>query len=240
MKFVEQSFAITDVPARSPMAVIEDVGRDAYDSHDRKQAGSADAFCRMLINRKPKPHTSVLEFSNVTVRIKTSRDVSHELVRTRLASYLQSSQRYINYLKGMECIIPAWADHIPLGYELWQATMTELETQYAYMVGGLGMKPQQARTVLPNSAATTINMRHNMRGWRETLELRTGPGVYPEMRNLMATILAAFTMLWPPLFEDLFDKLDDSIKQAATRQLAGLFPGAIADNSGMPITCIRP
>ena len=236
---VEQSFQITELP-EFQAETIECVGRDAYDSHDRKKAGGAPAFCRMLINQKPKPHTSVLEFSSLTVRIKTSRDVSHELVRSRLASYLQSSQRFINYLKGIEFVNPAWADHIPAGYDIWKEQMREVEAQYAYMVGGLGMKPEQARTILPNSTATIINMRHNIRGWRETLELRTGPGVYPEMRNLMATILAVFTYLRPEFFDDLFDGLDEKTRNATIGKVAKLKAEQGDTFHLSAIECIRP
>lgn len=241
MKVVEQSFSFVSVPTDA-CAIIESVGRDAYDSHDKTKDGSAEPFCIMLRDKKPIPHTAVFEFADIIIKVKTDRNVSHELIRSRLASYLQSSQRYIRYTEDMEFIKPAWADQIPGGYQFWKESMEQAEANYAYMLGGLGMKAQQARTVLTSSKSTIINMKHNVRGWRETLELRTGPGVYPEMRNLMATILAFMNHLFPALFGDIYEGLAPDIKEHADAKCRSFFSCLTTggDITGMSIDCVRP
>lgn len=72
--------------------LIELAGRTCYDSSDKITDESSSKFVKMLIN---SGHESVLEHASATFRISgVSRALSHQLVRHRLASYSQRSQRY--------------------------------------------------------------------------------------------------------------------------------------------------
>lgn len=57
--------------------------------------------------------------------------------------------------------------------------------------------------MLPNSTATRIVMKANLREWRHILSLRTGKGVYPEMRELMMLLLNEARERIPVVFDDL-------------------------------------
>ena len=84
-------------------------GRVCYKSEDRITADSAKRFVKSIIDRG---HESVLEHFSFSVRFITDRSVTHELVRHRLASYSQESQRYVNYggeKNGCTFIIPVWS-----------------------------------------------------------------------------------------------------------------------------------
>lgn len=74
--------------------LIEDAGRTCYLSFDKKEPESEKKFIRMIIK---SGHHSVLEHAYATFRIKGgSRSFTHQLVRHRLCSYSQQSQRYVN------------------------------------------------------------------------------------------------------------------------------------------------
>ena len=75
---------------------IERIARVCYKSEGKITADgeSAKKFVRALIK---SGHTSTIEHSSISIKLITDRAVSHELVRHRVASYSQESQRYVNY-----------------------------------------------------------------------------------------------------------------------------------------------
>lgn len=134
-----------------------------------------------------------------TMRFTCSRAIANELVRHRTFSFLQESQRYINYYKkryGGEiiCIEPSWNykynDNKYDGAEDWNPYMRALyqaEASYFEMIGD-GCTPQQARDVLPNATKTELIMTGFSSDWRFLMDLRlfekTGK-VHPDMKNLV-------------------------------------------------------
>ena len=99
MNIVKSSFrVITPVSngAISELQRIELPTRLCYKSEDRitPDGESAKKIIKRLIDND---HLAMLEHSSITVIFVTSRGVSHELVRHRIASYAQESTRYCNY-----------------------------------------------------------------------------------------------------------------------------------------------
>ena len=82
------------VDGREALRHLERVGRTCYRSEDRITSDSYAGFLRGVIDRG---HEAMLEHVSVTIRFRTDRGVTHELVRHRLAAYAQSSTRYCNY-----------------------------------------------------------------------------------------------------------------------------------------------
>lgn len=180
-------------------------------------AKSARVLLPKLINNG---HHAMLEFGGmITVRFITDRGVSHELVRHRLCSFAQESTRYCNYGKDehMSFVIPCWSDLEPRNWTIeqmsgsvpnnsaifrWMWTMIEAEFTYNRMLRE-GWTPQQARSVLPNSLKTEINMSANLREWREIFRQRTAKAAHPQMRELMIPLLADFKSQIPIIFDDL-------------------------------------
>ena len=73
--------------------LIESAGRTCYQSVSRIKEGSESDFIKRLIK---SGHLSVLEHACVTIRLKKiSRALTHQLVRHRLCSFSQQSQRYV-------------------------------------------------------------------------------------------------------------------------------------------------
>jgi thymidylate synthase (FAD) len=213
MILLKPSFEILNI-TRDPLRLIERAGRVCYRSEDKIADGSAEKFCRMLIKNG---HESVLEHAHATVEIVTSRDVTHQMVRHRLISPSQESQRYCDYSGHVRFIIPEWATIEPdemtnlnaadeyvedaADWE-WLTQVFEAETGYQRL-RELGKRPEQARSVLPNCTATTIVVTANFREWRHIFRLRTDSHADAEMRRMMQPLLAEMQNLVPVVFDDI-------------------------------------
>jgi len=128
--------------------------------------------------------------------IETDRAVSHELVRHRTMSFLQQSQRYVDYRKyGCEIITPEWKEKLLVdnnGKKLWDDFLEitdKIEKWYKQTEDYL--TPQEARDLLPTCFSTVINMCGNVETWINFLELRyyerTGK-VLPRMKEISTMI----------------------------------------------------
>jgi thymidylate synthase (FAD) len=222
MILVKPSFEILHMTER-PLHLIERAGRTCYKSEDKINIDSAGKFSRMILKRG---HDSVLEHATATVRIICDRGVSHEIVRHRLASYSQESTRYCNYKGGVEFIIPPWVtvadgtyeegeksaikgqnkDNIGPETALWIKAMAQAESNYLNALNA-GWKPEQARSLLPNSLKTEIIMTANLREWRHFFKLRTATTAHPQMREIAIPMLKAFAGEIPVIFNDLMETL---------------------------------
>ena len=160
---------------------IEYAGRNCYRSHDKITDASAPTFVRSLIRRG---HLAPLEFADMSVELVTSRDVMAELTRHRLASFCIEPQRYVCMNGEIAFILPRFYRESDEASEFWEFCMVDAEQSYHFLLEK-GLKPEDARKILPNSTATHIVMKANIREWRHIFSLRLGKGVYPEMRALM-------------------------------------------------------
>ena len=137
-----------------------------------------------------------------TVKLITSRIVSHEVVRHRTMSFIQESQRFVNYSKAkfnneVTFIKPCWMDDTliekalkthPLIVDLKPEILfveNSLNSEQDYLdLLKLGYKPQQARVVLPNSTKTELYMCGFKEAWEHFFELRDNKIVDPQMYDL--------------------------------------------------------
>jgi len=111
---------------------------------------------QLMAASKENPTLTVISPIRVLVKCVTSRSVTHELVRHRLFSFLQESQRYCRY-KGKLTLIDPVTQYEEFGYSdenLINFFERAAET-YDYLLGK-GMSPQKARIVLPNQTKTEI------------------------------------------------------------------------------------
>ena len=176
---------------------VELAGRTCYKSEGKITDNSCISFFRMILNKK---HLSVLEHVSITARFICSRAMTHELVRHRLASYSQESQRYCRYnTDDIQFIIPEW-----FGSEgkekdiLWSEAMEYAELKYIKLLE-TGQSAQDARDVLPNATKTEIVVTANLREWIHILKLRTAQEAHPEMRRLMSLFVAELNKYYPNL-----------------------------------------
>ena len=200
MKIVNASYVVESWPM-NPLAFIERVGRTCYKSEERMSADSAAPFCEMVLKRG---HESVIEHASMSVRFIIDRGVSHELVRHRLAAFSQESTRYCNYGKTGEVtfIQPCFWKEGDAGFHHWRHAMRCAETAYLDLLAS-GAKPEEARSVLPNSLKTEIVMTANLREWRHVFRLRTSSKAHPQMREVMCPLLAEVRAVIPVLFDGI-------------------------------------
>lgn len=144
---------------------------------------------------------SVIEHSSATFYIKASRVLTHELVRHRLASYSQRSQRYVKENEPRYITPPELAAR-PNGFEIFEKAMLKAWEAYRQLLG-LGMAPEIARYVLPNACETQIVMTMNFRELRHFIKLRTSSRALPEMRAVADEIRRIMKEVAPRVFEDL-------------------------------------
>ena len=205
MRIIKPSYEIeTPFDGLEVLKHIEKAGRTCYKSEDKITDDSAIAFVKRIMK---SGHESVIEHFSFSVRFICDRGVTHELVRHRLASFSQESTRYCNYSKDkhdnhLTFIQPCWfvtdscgkyGDFSPKDFGKvteyrWLASMHQTENTYLALIAE-GWKPQQARSVLPNSLKTEIVTTANLREWRHILKLRTGKPAHPQIREIMIPLL---------------------------------------------------
>ena len=230
MKLIRPSCKIiTPLNGTSILKEIEEVARTCYKSEDKitEDGESAVALIKGVLLKRN--HEAMLEFGpSITVKFICDRGVSHELVRHRLCSFAQESTRYCNYSKDkfsnqVTFIIPSWmnnylpTDDAMCGTDdawwetykelndpclVWLNSMQVAENNYNELIK-LGWKPEQARSVLPNSLKTEINLKANIREWRHIFKQRISLAAHPQMRELMVPLLKEFQEKIPVLFDDL-------------------------------------
>lgn len=131
-------------------------------------------------------HMSVFEHVSVTWRIEgISRACSHQLVRHRLASYCQQSQRYVKVgTDSMDWyVIPPSIGEDDMKCVEYEVAMYQCAKHYNSLLKK-GIKPEDARYVLPESTKTSINVTMNLREFANFYELRADKHAQWEIREL--------------------------------------------------------
>lgn len=217
MRIIKPSYEILPPPGVDEfpsgteiLEFIERAGRTCYKSEDRITPGSAEKFARMLVHERK--HHSVIEHVSMSVRFVIDRGVSHELVRHRLCAFSQESTRYCNYSKdkfGEEITVidPCFWVRDDFRYYGWLKACRAAETIYFDLLR-CGASPQEARSVLPNSLKTEIVTTANLREWRHILTLRAGKAAHPQIREVMAPLLAEMKNRIPVIFDDILEDLE--------------------------------
>ena len=209
MRIIEPLYIIEDeLNPQAMMKTIERAGRTCYKSEHNISDGSAERFIASIIKRG---HESVIEHEKITVRFICDRGVTHEIVRHRIASYSQESTRYCNYANdkfGNEltfikpCFWDETTDDGKAKMELWKKSMQNIEDEYNKLIA-LGAKPEEARSILPNSLKTEIVVTMNLRSWRNFFKLRTAPAAHPQIRQIASALLDDLKTQLPVIFGDL-------------------------------------
>lgn len=147
-------------------------------------------------------HGSVLEHCTFTFSIEgISRACSHQLVRHRIASYSQQSQRYVNGEK-FGYVIPKDVADKSLLYEMFIDHMEQTKKFYKFLVDS-GIKKEDARYILPNATTTNIVVTMNARELLHFIELRSSPRAQWEIRELAKEMLRQVKEVAPVIFGDL-------------------------------------
>lgn len=191
------------------MKTIELCGRTCYKSEHRITDNSAKVFIKNLIKRG---HEAVLEHFGFTVKFVCDRGITHQIVRHRLSSFCQESTRYCRYDDDkfdnqISVIKPCFFEPDDNFYELWKQSCEQSEKAYFDLLEK-GAKPEEARSVLPNSLKTELVMTTNIREWRHFLKLRSSLAAHPQIRELACMLLVLCDYENNVLFQDIQPSVD--------------------------------
>lgn len=179
-------------------ALLEHAGRACYRSESRGQPG------KFLAARIREGHESLIEHASVTFDISgISRACSHQLVRHRIASYSQESQRYVD-MSDPEFVVPPSVARDAEAQAIWDEFMVEVADSYRRL-RELGVRKEDARFILPNAAATRIIVTMNFRSLRHLFSVRCDKAAQWEIRELSLEMLRQVHELAPSVFGDLYE-----------------------------------
>jgi thymidylate synthase (FAD) len=162
-----------------------------------KSRTEREAFLRKITSLG---HLSVLEHVSFTFGVEgISRACSHQLVRHRLASYSQQSQRYVSHRERFAAVTPtSIAEHGALN-QRYQQLLEEIHTFYGAMLEA-GIPAEDARFILPNAATTKILVTMNGRELLHFFALRCCRRAQWEIQLLAKEMLKLVRPLAPILF----------------------------------------
>ncbi len=182
--------------------VIESCGRICYDS----EAGGDKDFVRRLIK---SGHESVIEHGSATFEIECSRACSHQIIRHRIASYSQRSQRYVRETEP-EYVVPPSISEKGEALSAFEEAMATAWTAYADLLK-MGIKAQDARFVLPNACKTKIRVTMNFRSWRHFIKERgLNPAAQWEIRSIARQVLTMLAQEAPSCFGALLEQAKET------------------------------
>lgn len=191
---------------RAAISKVADMGRICYQSTPKGNFEDDEKFVRSLVQRQ---HESVLEHGSLTAVFVTDRATTHQLVRHRLASYSQESQRYCNYSLGK---FDSKIQYIcPVTYQKWAgickdefaASLSGASTMYGILLEN-GVKPEEARLVLPQCAKTQIAVTANFREWRTIAKLRCAKNAQASIRAIICALVKATS----PVLDSIWDGIE--------------------------------
>jgi len=163
---------------------------------------SDDAVRRTLRIIMTSGHFSALEHASHTFAIDgVSRALTHQLVRHRLASYNQQSQRYVSYADDPSFIIPPQVAADPEARETFLEACGAAFISYRQLIDA-GVAPEDARYLLPNAMETKIVVTMNIRELLHFLELRCCKRAQWEIRELALRMLELAEPTAPYIFMD--------------------------------------
>ena len=183
---------------QAPEQLIERAARTCCQSEGSIAPGSAAQFIRRLIERG---HESVLEHAYATFNISgISRACSHQLVRHRLCSFSQKSQRCVSEEDFEYVIPPSIPDECQSEFEQDMAIIRDMYAKYRRN----GLKNEDARFVLPNACTTGIVLSANFREFRHIFGVRAlDPRSQWEVRQVTLCMLRGLHKYAPNVFGDL-------------------------------------
>jgi thymidylate synthase (FAD) len=184
----------------TPEELIEHAGRVCYRSQGRGNAG------RFIRQRIREGHESIVEHVSATFEVSgISRAASHQLVRHRLASYRQESQRSVD-MSDPQWVLPPDVSADPRAVTIWENLGAQVRNAYRAL-RELGVRKEDARFVLPNGAATRLVVTMNFRELLHVFRLRISPEAQWEIRAVCVRMLELVAPHAPHVFGDLRDEL---------------------------------
>jgi thymidylate synthase (FAD) len=209
----------TELPSGTQLC--KTAGQLCYMSFGEKRTKNIDAE-KYFNNIISSGHHSVLEHANYTFMLYgVSRSLTHELVRHRMFSYSQVSQRYISG-KMLRFVERPEYQNDEMLHKIFEDRIDRVSSEYASLAYGLLLRQeagedilsaelktdrrkkvnQAARSCLPNETEAPIVMTGNIRAWRHFLEMRASEHAETEIRAVAMKVFLSLHATEPILFAD--------------------------------------
>ncbi len=147
-------------------------------------------------------HYSTLEHASFTFAVDgVSRALTHQLVRHRLASFNQQSQRYVKFKEEVPLVVPETIAADPELKATFDEAIEAMSSAYLKLVAA-GVPAEDARYLLPNAAETKIVITMNTRELLHFFENRCCNRAQWEIRELAWKMLELVRPLAPFIFAD--------------------------------------
>jgi len=170
---------------------IKDVDR-------RMDDAEAEKLVRFVVK---SGHLSTTEHVSFTFAIEgVSRVLTHQLVRHRIASYNQQSQRYVQFKDSYNYITPYSIEDNPRAKALFEDMVESVHRAYGQLLD-MGIEAEDARYLLPNASETKIVVTMNGRELLHFFTVRCCNRAQWEIRELAIEMLKAVKKVCPVVFE---------------------------------------
>ena len=163
-----------------------------------KTKEECDKFLKRVLNYG---HHSVIEHASFTFSVEgISRACTHQIVRHRIASYTQQSQRYVKF-KELGFVMPPSIEKNEEAKKIYLEAMKNASSAYETLLN-CGIKAEDARYVYPNASHTNIMITMNARELWHFFSLRCCTRAQWELREIAEKMLAEVKKVAPLLFEN--------------------------------------
>jgi thymidylate synthase (FAD) len=147
-------------------------------------------------------HASVIEHASFTFSVEdVSRAMTHQLVRHRIASYTQQSQRYVTYDTLEKYATPPSIARNAEATKVFDEALEKISEAYQKLLK-MTIPKEDARFILPNAAKTNIMVTMNARELRHFFNLRCCARAQWEIREVATEMLKHAKKAAPALFEN--------------------------------------
>lgn len=171
--------------------------RGASEILEENQREKTDKSLKICIERG---HVSTVEHASFTFSVEgVSRALSHQLVRHRIASYCQQSQRRVR-LDAPSYVMPWTVARNEKTDEIYKNALATATDAYKKMLEA-GIPTEDARYVLPNATQTNIVVTMNARSLLNFFGLRCCTHAQWELRKVANEMLRQIKQVAPLIFE---------------------------------------
>ena len=191
---------------KDPEKIVAQSARLCYsalDIEDLREKLSDESIIKLIKKIMKLGHYSVLEHATFTFAIEgISRVTSHQLVRHRLASFSQQSQRYVKIKeKGFPYIVPKSIEKNEKLAKIFIDTLKELDGIYRLLLSH-NIEAEDARYILPQAVKTKIILTANARELLHIFKLRCCNRAQWEIKEVAIKMLQEVENIAPTIFEN--------------------------------------
>ncbi len=175
-------------------------GRSCYSDRPADEIMGTGNPERTLSSIIKMGHKSVIEHAVFTFSVSgVSRSLTHQLVRHRIASFSQQSQRYVT-MKDPTYVTPHTIAEDPETLAIYEEAMKNIWDVYSKLAEKVPV--EDARYVLPNGCTTNITITMNARELLHFFSLRCCERAQWEIREMSEEMLRLCREVSPTIFED--------------------------------------